>query len=93
MELDTDRKAANLLQSPQYAQKSTEKKRHNTVKERFQNDSLHGDSLTEIGWDQNTCITHDKIAKEDHDERGTMPELVETRIKRRGCKWTTGSES
>ena len=57
------------------------KKRHNTTLERFQNYPLYRDSLTNIGWDENTCIAYDEIAKEDHSYVGTRGERSRTRTR------------
>ena len=42
------------------------KKGHKTTLARFLNDPLYRDSQIKIGWDENTCIAHDEIAREDH---------------------------
>ena len=46
--------------------------------ERFLNDPLYGDTVSNIGCDENTCIAYDEIATEDHsnvaDERGNEAE-------------------
>ena len=41
-------------------------KDHKTILARFLNDRLYRDSQIKIGWDENTCIAYDEIAREDH---------------------------
>ena len=42
------------------------KRGHTTMLARFLNDPFCRDSQIKFGWDENTCIANDEIAKEDH---------------------------
>ena len=54
--------------------RKTQDKRHNTISERFQIDPRCRDSLSNIGWDENTCTAYDKIARKDHSHDATRGE-------------------
>ena len=46
-------------------------KDHKSILARFLNDRLYRDSQIKIGWDENTCIANDEIAREDHSYAAT----------------------
>ena len=50
------------------------KKGYKTMLARFLNSPRYRDSLTNIVWDENTCIAYDEIAKEDHSYVATRGE-------------------
>ena len=95
MELDYE--AENLPTKPTICSKKAQRKKRSTnlgkVPNRF---SLSG-IIDYIGWDESVIMAYDDIAREDHSNNATreersLNEIEETRIKRRGCTRTTGSE-
>ena len=69
----TDCEAENLPQSPQYAPKNAWRRQCNTFLERFQTAFLYWESLTNVSWDE-SVMTHDDIAREDHSYNATREE-------------------